>query len=289
MKNSKLQFVSAMLIFGFNGVLASAIPWHSYEIVLARTTIGALTMLALLQWQRQPFTILQSRSAMGITLLSGVLMGISWLGLYEAYARIGVGLAQMLSSSGPAIAMVLAPIIFKEKLQKNKVIGFGIVLVGMLLLSSEDLTGGDTFGLLCGMGACLTYAAFLICNHRPSTVDPSERTMWQLIIASIIVAAFIAFRGTGLPSVPGPRTLMAVLILGIVNTGLATSMMFTALQNLPMQTVGIYAYLEPVSAIIFSALILGEQMVLLQIIGVILILGGTAFAELYHGNESCRN
>ncbi|PIE84190.1 MAG: EamA family transporter [Bacteroidia bacterium] len=285
MGRSKLEFVLAMLIFGLNGVLASAIPWHSYEIVLARTTVGALTMLAILRWQRRRFAILRSRGALWLTLGSGVLMGISWLGLYEAYTRLGVGLAQMLSSSGPAVAMVLSPLIFREKLQRTKVIGFAVVLTGMLLISSEDLTGGQAFGLLCGLLACLAYAAFLICNHRPLPMTPAERTMWQLVTASVIVMAFIAYRGTGLPDTFAPRALIAALILGVVNTGLATSMMFAALQKIPMQTVGILAYLEPMSAIVFSALLLGEQLGPLQLGGVALILGGTAFAELYPGRH----
>ena len=47
MSKAHIQYIAAMLIFGFNGILASAIPWHSYEIVLSRTVIGSLFMLEL--------------------------------------------------------------------------------------------------------------------------------------------------------------------------------------------------------------------------------------------------
>ncbi|MCT6923002.1 MAG: DMT family transporter [Metasolibacillus sp.] len=40
-------------------------------------------------------------------------------------------------------------------------------------------------------------------------------------------------------------------------------------------------YLEPLSALIFSVMILAERLSPLQIIGAVLILGGAAYGELF--------
>ncbi len=281
MKKSNIEFILAMFIFGFNGVLVSFIPWHSYEIVLSRTIIGSLSMLFLLIFKRKKLVFIENKKSLKMLILSGMMMGINWMFLYEAYRRLGVGLAQILSSSGPAVAMVLSPLIFKEKLQKHKILGFIIVATGMFFISSNDLSGGRSFGLFCGIAACLTYAGFLICNRLATAIKGPERTMWQLFIASIIVFTFIVYKGNGIPKEFSLKTIIAVLILGIVNTGLAMNLVFSSLQKLPLQTVGIYAYLEPMSALMFSVLFLGERMVVLQIIGILMILGGTAFSEMY--------
>ncbi len=281
MKRGNIEFIAAMLIFGFNGVLAAHIPWHSYEVVFARTVVGALSMFLTLLIQKKKLMFRENIKSFKILIISGIIVGLSWMMLYEAYRQLGVGFAQILSSSGPALAIIAAPVIFKEELKKHKILGLFIVLVGMFLLCSNDLSGGISFGLLCGIGTCLFYAGFVICNHFDIPIKGAERTMWQLIIAAIVVFIFIIYKGTGIPTDFSIKTIILVLILGTINTGVAMNLMFSSIPKLPIQTVGIYAYIEPMSALMFSALFLGERVGVLQLIGTAMIIGGTAFSELY--------
>ena len=76
-------------------------------------------------------------------------------------------------------------------------------------------------------------------------------------------------------------SLIPILILGIVNTGIGCYFYFSSIGHLPVQTVAICGYLEPLSALIFSAALLGEKLGPAQISGAALILGGTAFGELF--------
>ncbi|MBQ2924303.1 MAG: DMT family transporter, partial [Anaerotignum sp.] len=71
-----------------------------------------------------------------------------------------------------------------------------------------------------------------------------------------------------------------VLMLGLVNTGLGCYRYFSAIGRLPVQTVAVCGYLEPLAAVVLSAILLGEGMGVLQILGTVLILGGAMFAEL---------
>lgn len=282
MTRAHRQYLTAMLMFGFNGILASYIPWHSYEIVLARTSIGALFMLLLLLLRRQKFTFREEMRSFRILVISGVAMGLNWMCLYEAYDQLGVGLAQLICCSGPALAMVLSPFIFKERLQPVKLLGFAVVLGGMFLIFGNDLSGGGlNFGLVCGIAAACFYAALLICNRMAPAITGPERTMWQLAVASVVVFLFILTRGTGVPQFSVP-ILIPVLLLGTVFTGVGMNFLFAGVQKLSSQTVGICGYLEPLSALIFSALLLGERLTAIQVVGVVCILGGTAFSELYH-------
>ena len=66
-----------------------------------------------------------------------------------------------------------------------------------------------------------------------------------------------------------------MLWIGIINTGLGCFLYFSSISALPAQTVAICGYLEPLSAVLFSVIILWERMLPVQIIGTVLILGGT--------------
>jgi drug/metabolite transporter (DMT)-like permease len=81
-------------------------------------------------------------------------------------------------------------------------------------------------------------------------------------------------------AVPAGRQLIYVLVLGIVNSGFACLLYFSSMQRLPGQTVALCCYVDPLSAVIFSALFLGERMTPVQIVGAALVLGGAMFGEL---------
>lgn len=71
-----------------------------------------------------------------------------------------------------------------------------------------------------------------------------------------------------------------ILILGIVNTGIGCYLYFSPLSKLPVQTVAVCGYLEPLSAVIFATVLLGEKMTIVQIIGAVCIIGGAMIGEL---------
>lgn len=70
-----------------------------------------------------------------------------------------------------------------------------------------------------------------------------------------------------------------MLFLGVVNTGVACYLYFSSIGRLPVQTVSILGYLEPLAAVVFSALLLNEKMSSIQMLGAALILGGAIFTE----------
>ena len=65
-----------------------------------------------------------------------------------------------------------------------------------------------------------------------------------------------------------------------MNTGLAYYMYFSALQKLPAQTSSLISYADPLTALIVSALFLGEKLGIVQLLGAVLILGGACLGEL---------
>ena len=69
------------------------------------------------------------------------------------------------------------------------------------------------------------------------------------------------------------------LILGIVNTGLGCMLYFSSIGNLSFQTIAVCGYIEPLSAVLFSVVLLKEKMTPIQIIGAVIILFGIVICE----------
>ena len=62
------------------------------------------------------------------------------------------------------LALILSPIIFKEKLKANKIVAVMAVAAGMLFISGNVTEGSDVqTGLLLGAGAAALYALIIIC------------------------------------------------------------------------------------------------------------------------------
>lgn len=282
MKNkAAYKYIAALLMFGSNGIVASYIPLSSYEIVFTRTLIGSLFLSLIFISSKQKVRFWGNKSHFLYLMISGAAMGASWMFLYEAYRQIGVSIATLAYYSGPVIVMVLSPLIFKEKMAATKLIGFFVVLLGMFCVNGQALLRGNiSWGLIFGILSALTYAFMVIFNKKAVSITGLENPMWQLIISFITVAIFLGLKH-GFSVKITSENLIPILFLGIVNTGIGCYFYFSSISSLPVQTVAIGGYLEPLSALFFSAIFLGEALSFVQIIGAVLILGGAAFGELF--------
>ena len=78
---------------------------------------------------------------------------------------------------------------------------------------------------------------------------------------------------------------MYMIFLGVFNTGFAYALYFTAIKNLNSQTIAVLSYIDPITAVIISAVFLGEKMTIFQIVGGILILVSTFISENKIGSK----
>jgi len=285
MKKSYIKYLSALLLFGSNGIIASRISLSSYEIVLSRTLIGGLFLIAVYALGKNKPVFLKDKKTALYLLISGIAMGANWLFLYEAYKQIGVSISTLACYCGPVILMALAPLIFEEKTTPAKIIGILSVLIGMFCVyGAELMKNGFSWGLVFGILSAVMYPVMVIFNKKAENVSGVENSMSQLVVAFFIVSLFTLIKDGGVFSVP-KDSLLPILFLGIVNTGLGCYLYFSSLSALPAQTVAICGYLEPLSALGFSALFLHERLTSVQLIGALLVLGGAAFAELFRSRR----
>lgn len=291
MSRSFKKYLASLLMFGSNGIVASAIALPSSEVVLTRTLLGALLLVAALTVSNRRSgdrhaSLDHPRQAASLA-VSGAALGISWIFLFAAYRLIGVGVATLAYYIGPVIVMALSPVLFREHLTPVKLMGFAAVVAGAFLVVAQGGAGSiNPAGLALGGMAAIMYAAMVVFSKRASDVGGVEAATIQIVASFAAVAVYSVATGQ-LPAASAlvSADLPAVLTLGLVNTGLGCYLYFSAMGDLPVQRVAVFGYLEPLSAVVLSALVLGEAMGPVRILGAALIIGGAASCELF-GNKT---
>jgi drug/metabolite transporter (DMT)-like permease len=309
-KTDYLKYIGAMLIFGTNGALVSQIPLTSAQIVLTRTFLGSLFLLAWVVSRHQLNLKASLQGNRWPVLIAGFALGANWIFLFEAYRAASVSVATLIYYGGPILVMTLSPFIFKEALTWNKLAAIAVVILGMfcitglingfltsILGSSASAAGaavdakaaggaisGSTAisvrGLVCGVMAALLYATLIIANKFIRSASGINLTILQLLIAFGVVLFYLLWQGRFPFALPGGRSLFCILLLGIINTGAAYWLYFSSMQHLSGQSVALCSYIDPVSTLGFSALFLDERLTPLQVAGAICVITGALLGEL---------
>ncbi len=272
-----VSYILALLIFGTNGFLAAHISVDASQIVLMRTLLGG-TLLTFLVFLRGGFDKERVRSELIWIILGGAALGCNWVALFEAYRLVNVSLATLIYYAGPMIVILLSPVLFHEKLNGQKMIALCLVAVGLVCISGSIAFGGaHAQGLITAAVSALFYASLIVFNKRIVRTDGMQTAAAELVIAFVVVLIYV-MTTSGLPHFQ-TSDIPYVAVIGIVNTGLAYLLYFSGLQRLPGQSVALLSYIDPVSTLIFAALLLNEAMTPVQMIGAVLLLGGAMYGE----------
>lgn len=285
-KTAYMRYISALLLFGLNGIVAAQIPLTSTEIVVLRSFFGTIFLIVLLTATRQKLTCLRHLRQAVLVAVSGAAMGASWLLLYRAYELVGVSIATLLYYCGPVLVMALSPVFFKEKLTIPKIIGIIVVFCGVIMLNGVGGGTLDALGLLCGIGGAALYVLMVITNKKAG-LPGLENTAVQLLFGFLTAAIFYLLQGGGIPAVPA-ESWGWVLLLGLVNTGFGCWLYFSSIGTLPVQTVSVLGYLEPLSAVLFSVVLLHEALTPARWLGAAMIVGGAMAAEFIRSEKTSK-
>ena len=276
-------YILSLVLFGTNGLYVARLSLSGGEIVLFRTLIGgpALTLLVLL---RGGFALDELRAEFRLLLCGGIALGLNWVALFSAYRLLNVSLATLIYYAGPMLVVLFAPLLFREKITPLRGAALVLVALGLLLVSGSIAAGGLSLpGLLAAAASALFYAALIVFNKRIQRTSGLQTAAVELDVALAVVFVYVLLT-SGLPR-PARAELPWLLLLGLVNTGLAYLLYFSGLQRLPAQSVALISYVDPVSALFFSALFLGERLTVPQLLGAVLIIGGAMLGELRRKNK----
>ena len=287
--NPLLQLSLSMFIFGTIGIFVRHIPFPSSVIALARGGIGMLFLLLVVVLSKQKLSASDIRRNLLPLCLSGFFLGFNWILLFEAYRYTTVATATLCYYLAPVFVILVSPLILKEKLTAKKLICVAVALLGMVLVSGVLETGlpsaGEGKGILFGIAAAAFYASVVLCNKHIHDISSYDMTIMQLGIATVVLLPYTLLTESVGDLQFTAGALGMLLFVAIVHTGVAYALYFSSMQGLSSHTIAIFSYVDPIVAIMLSALLLHEPMGISGIIGAVLILGSTLISGLPEKTE----
>jgi len=278
----RLMLIVSMTVFGTLGIFVRNIPVSSGELALYRAVLAAVLigLFLLVTGRKIPFARLGKN--LPLLLVSGVAIGVNWILLFEAYRYTTVSIATLSYYFAPVIVTVVSPVLFREKLTKKQILCFVMSTIGLVVITGVGDVGGGRglVGILFGLSAAFFYAMVVLLNKFIQGVEGIHRTFLQFLSAIAVLIPYVLMTGgVTLGSMDGIGW-VNLLAVGLVHTGVAYCMYFSALKELPGQKTAILSYIDPLVAVLVSVTVLGEPLTLWQAVGGLLILGFTLYNEI---------
>ena len=138
----------------------------------------------------------------------------------------------------------------------------------------------DLLGSAFGLGAACFYAVVILLNKFIRNVEGIHRTFLQFIAAVLVLIPYVGVTSGVTLSKLDITGWVCLLVVGLAHTGITYCLYFSSLKELPGQRAAILSYIDPLVAVLVSALLLWESLSLMQMVGGLLILGFTLWNEV---------
>lgn len=275
----RLKFVAAAVLYGTIGLFLRFVELPSEAVALYRGIIGAVFILLYRLTRKQKPDLAAIRRNLGWLLVSGAALGFNWIFLFAAYVNTTVAIASLCNYMAPILVIILTPLVLKEKLDLRKIPCIVAAFAGIVLVSGV-LGGGITgpAGVAFGLAGACCFAGIVFCNRKLRSISSFDRALVQLVVSALTVLPYVLIKNRGLPF-PDLRSGAIVLMLGVLQTGVAYCLYFSGMGSLPVQSVAILGYIEPVVSVLCSVLFLQEKLGWYGWLGAALIIGAAAVSE----------
>jgi drug/metabolite transporter (DMT)-like permease len=199
-----------------------------------------------------------------VTAIAGVLMiaGHHVL-LYLGVPYISGAVAAVVISFSPILTAVFASLLLDDWLTGIDVVGFGLGLLGIALISRpdpSDLLSASVIGVGLVFAAAVLWALGTVLT-RPIRTDLPVQSLqaWAMLIGAPLLHAVAFARGESLRAVAWtPGAALSLAYLGVVAGALSFLIYFELLDRLGPAEINLIGYLEPVAAAAVSYLLLGS-------------------------------
>lgn len=292
--NRTLGILSVLLaasLYGFVNTivkLAYADGFEFPELTISQYVYGTIGLIILILATRS-FGKVTLRDYLKLLAVGGFGLGGTSLALYKSLAYVPTSVSLVMLFQFTWIGLLIEMFVLKRKIHRNEWLAVGIVLAGTLLVLR--ITGIDSGtinapGLIFGFIAAICYSIFLIgASVLPETIPQFYKN--GLMVSGTLVLLFVGFAVTTPIAEINPfgAVLKWGLLLGILAQLLPPVLFTYGAPKIGGTLTSILSSVELPVGIIASNLILGEQVVLVQWIGMLLILAGIVVSQVRQGES----
>jgi DME family drug/metabolite transporter len=294
-----LFIASAAFLWGVSAALGRAVftgrltlggnivrPIDPLILSQSRTTFSLLVLLPLLValrgWQRIK---LPTRDLVYCLVLGTLGVAVSNYFYYVAIQRTNVATAIIVQYTAPVWVLLYVVARRQQKLSAQKVTAVALAVTGIALVIDVlgSLSGSalhlDPYGIMAALLASFSFAFYNVGGHGILARHDRWRVLvWTLAAAAVfwlivnppwkIVAAHYA-----------PAQWLFLFVFSMLSVLGAFSLYFLGLQHLEPTRAIIASCLEPVFSILLAALLLGEVLRPIQILGIVLVLAAIVIVQ----------
>ncbi|EMW1016613.1 DMT family transporter [Serratia marcescens] len=276
-----VQMILAMTLSGTVGWPVLVLGQPPATVVFWRCAFGALAMLATCAALGQLKQGAINRRQLAFAILGGIALVLNWTLLFAAYQHASIAVATVTYHVQPFMLVALGALLFGEKLTADRLGWLLLAFAGMVLIVAGRQNGGSGDGYLLGvalaLGAALMYAIAAAIVKQLAALPPQLIVLIQLTVGTLALAPF-----AGLATPPAaPLDWLLLATLGLVHTGLMSTLLYGAIQKIPTPLVGALSFIYPAVAIVVDWAVFGHRLSLLQLLGTLAILGAAAGMMFY--------
>ena len=200
--------------------------------------------------------------------------------LYNLFLFLGINKMQasqafIINYLWPIMIVIFACIILKEKLTLRKIIAILLSFIGVIIVTSNgnllNIDNNSLIGALYCVLAAISYGLFSVLNKKKK-YNKFISMMLFYLVSCIICLLYILF--TKEWYIPQGNQLIGLLWIGVFTSAIAFTSWALALDNGDTAKISNLAYITPFLSLIWTGLILKENISVYAIVGLIIIVMG---------------
>jgi probable blue pigment (indigoidine) exporter len=215
-------------------------------------------------------------------LVLGVLnIGAFFYLLFVAAYHLPGGVAALVLSVQPMLVLLLAALLWNDRIKLIQVASCVIGALGVALLVLQPHANLDTVGVLAGLAGAVSMASGVVLTKRwgrPEGVGVLTFTGWQLTVGGLVLTP-VALVAEGLPDRITGANITGFVYLSVIGALFAYAIWFRGIGRLPVLGVSFLAFASPLVATALGYIFLGQELSLTQIAGALIVIVAVVLAQ----------
>jgi drug/metabolite transporter (DMT)-like permease len=261
-----------------------------FTLIALRLGIGLSVLAAVVALAREPLPR-NPRMYGHLVVMSIVNIALPFFLITSAEQTTDSALAAIFAATVPLFVIVIAAVfLHDEPITLGRLAGLAIGFAGVVIIVSPSFAaavpGSSPYGAIALIGSSIAYAAGAVYTRRNvRELRPMIAAVFQVGFAFVITATLALVLERPFATVVRPDTVISVLWLGILGSGLAYLAFFRLLGRWGATRTSLVAYLLPVVGIVLGVLVLSEQMDARILLGTAFVIGGVALVNSRYGQR----
>jgi drug/metabolite transporter (DMT)-like permease len=287
--------VNAMWAFQFSGARIATRELGGVLVTLLPMVIATLLVLPFAKLNLGLFSVANRSILIDIVLLGTLGIVPAQLGLVFGVERTLASNGSVLALTVPVLTALSAFLFLHEHMTRLRWLSFVIALVGVYLISAQDIEHARLFQLQYMSGNLLILVS---CMGSAFYNSFSRRALARFSAAQVLVLSFIVAdvellalllaveRGSWRQLAHlEPSVWSSLVLVAVFSLGLSMLLYFLVIQSVEVMRAALSIYLLPVFGVLFSALLLGEQLTPVLIAGGVLIFVSCFLVTVYEERQ----